>query len=124
MQRQKSSELFKKAKNSIPGGVNSPVRAYSSVGGNPLFIKRAAGSQVYDVDGNVYIDYVGSWGPMILGHCHPEVVAAIQYAATTGASFGAPTEVEIGIDNHYPVSTEHQCEKRSLSISSYYLINQ
>jgi glutamate-1-semialdehyde 2,1-aminomutase len=95
MQRQRSTELFSRAKKLIPGGVNSPVRAYSSVGGNPLFIKRGEGSKVYDVDGNEYIDYVGSWGPMILGHCHPKVVAAIQSAAASGASFGAPTEGEI-----------------------------
>lgn len=95
MQRQRSTELFNRAKKLIPGGVNSPVRAFSSVGGNPMFIKRGEGSKVYDVDGNAYIDYVGSWGPMILGHCHPKVVAAIQSAAASGASFGAPTEGEI-----------------------------
>lgn len=95
MKRERSSKLFKEAKKIIPGGVNSPVRAYSSVGGNPPFIKRAEGSRVYDVDGNSYIDYVGSWGPMILGHCHPKVVEAIQTAAASGASFGAPTETEI-----------------------------
>ncbi len=95
MQREQSAELFSRAKKLIPGGVNSPVRAYNSVGGNPLFIKRGEGSHVFDVDGNAYIDYVGSWGPMILGHCHPKVVAAIQSAAASGASFGAPTEGEI-----------------------------
>jgi len=95
MSRHKSAECFRQAKNVIPGGVNSPVRAYSSVGGNPLFIKRAEGCRVYDVDGNAYVDYVGSWGPMILGHCPPKVVEAIQSAAASGASFGAPTEVEI-----------------------------
>ena len=95
MQREQSAELFNRAKKLIPGGVNSPVRAYNSVGGNPLFIKRGEGSQIFDVDGNAYIDYVGSWGPMILGHCHPKVVAAIQSAAASGASFGAPTEGEI-----------------------------
>jgi len=95
MQRNKSSEYFEQAKKFIPGGVNSPVRAFSSVGGNPMFIKRASGSRVYDVDGNSYIDYVGSWGPMILGHCHPKVVEAIKTAAASGASFGAPTEGEI-----------------------------
>lgn len=95
MQRQRSTELFARAKKLIPGGVNSPVRAYSSVGGNPLFIRRGEGSKVYDADGNAYIDYVASWGPMILGHCHPKVVAAIQSAAASGASFGAPTEGEI-----------------------------
>ena len=90
-----STALFAKAKQLIPGGVNSPVRAFKSVGRDPIFIARAAGSQIYDVDGNAYIDYVGSWGPMILGHCHPKVVEAIQQAAATGSSFGAPTEREI-----------------------------
>lgn len=74
--------------------MNSPVRAFKSVGADPVFISRAAGSKVYDVDGNEYIDYVGSWGPMILGHCHPDVVAAVKSAADSGASFGAPTEKE------------------------------
>ncbi len=95
MKQQKSSEYFKQAKQVIPGGVNSPVRAFKSVGRDPLFIKQAKGSRVYDVDDNAYIDYVGSWGPMILGHCHPKVVEAIQSAAATGASFGAPTTAEI-----------------------------
>ncbi len=95
MQDQRSTSLFKKAKQVIPGGVNSPVRAFKSVGRNPLFIDHALGSRIYDVDGNAYIDYVGSWGPMILGHCHPKVVEAIQAAAKTGCSFGAPTEREI-----------------------------
>jgi len=95
MVMKKSKEYFQKAKKIIPGGVNSPVRAYSAVGGNPLFIKKAAGSRISDVDGNDYIDYVGSWGPMILGHCHPKVVEAIQSAAASGASFGAPTKAEI-----------------------------
>ena len=95
MNHQQSSALFAKAKNVIPGGVNSPVRAFKSVGCEPVFIERAAGAKIYDADGNAYIDYVGSWGPMILGHCHPKVVEAIQQAATSGASFGAPTEKEI-----------------------------
>ena len=95
MQHSKSSALFSKAQSVIPGGVNSPVRAFKSVGCDPLFITRAAGSRIYDADGNSYIDYVGSWGPMILGHCHPKVVEAIQQAAASGASFGAPTEKEI-----------------------------
>jgi len=94
MDHTKSSQLFASAKALIPGGVNSPVRAFKSVGADPLFIARAAGSKVYDVDGNEFIDYVGSWGPMILGHCHPEVVAAVKSAADSGASFGAPTEKE------------------------------
>ncbi len=91
----KSSQLFSLAKESIPGGVNSPVRAFRSVGADPLFITRASGCNVFDVDGNQFIDYVGSWGPMILGHCHPDVVAAVKSAADSGASFGAPTEKEI-----------------------------
>ena len=91
----KSSALFQQAQQIIPGGVNSPVRAYKSVGLQPPFIQRAAGSRVYDVDGNAYIDYVGSWGPMILGHAHPKVVAAVQSAAAGGCSFGAPTELEV-----------------------------
>ena len=94
MNRQTSQSLFAKAKTVIPGGVNSPVRAFKSVGCDPIFIKQAAGSRITDVDGNEYIDYVGSWGPMILGHCHPKVVEAIQKTAASGASFGAPTERE------------------------------
>ncbi|MDX2479587.1 MAG: glutamate-1-semialdehyde 2,1-aminomutase, partial [Desulfuromusa sp.] len=94
MNHQKSEALFSAAKNVIPGGVNSPVRAFKSVGCNPIFIERAAGSKIYDADDNEYIDYVGSWGPMILGHCHPKVVEAIQQTAATGASFGAPTARE------------------------------
>ncbi len=94
MNRQTSESLFAKAQTVIPGGVNSPVRAFKSVGCNPIFIKQAAGSRITDVDGNEYIDYVGSWGPMILGHCHPKVVEAIQQTAASGASFGAPTARE------------------------------
>jgi glutamate-1-semialdehyde 2,1-aminomutase len=94
MNHQKSSDLFAKAKQVIPGGVNSPVRAFKSVGCDPIFIARAAGSKIFDADDNAYIDYVGSWGPMILGHCHPKVVEAIQKTAATGASFGAPTARE------------------------------
>jgi glutamate-1-semialdehyde 2,1-aminomutase len=94
MNHTKSSQLFALAKEIIPGGVNSPVRAFKSVGADPVFVSRASGSKVYDVDGNEYIDYVGSWGPMILGHCHPDVVAAVKSAADSGASFGAPTEKE------------------------------
>jgi glutamate-1-semialdehyde 2,1-aminomutase len=78
----------------MPGGVNSPVRAFKSVGGNPIVIDRAKGPYIYDTDGNRYIDFVGSWGPMILGHAHPEIIAAIQSAATLGTSFGAPTRLE------------------------------
>jgi len=95
MEHSKSSKFFAAAKDVIPGGVNSPVRAFKSVGADPVFVNRAAGSHIYDVDGNDYIDYVGSWGPMILGHCHPDVVAAIKQTAESGCSFGAPTEMEI-----------------------------
>ncbi len=95
MQTGRSVQLFSDAQKIIPGGVNSPVRAFKSIGADPLFIQRAAGSKIYDVDGNEFIDYVGSWGPMILGHCHSSVVAAIKGAVDKGASFGAPTEQEI-----------------------------
>ena len=82
------------AKQYIPGGVNSPARSWAAVGGDPLFIAKGAGSRVWDADGNEYIDYVCSWGPMILGHAHPDVIAAVQAAAARGTSFGAPTEAE------------------------------
>jgi glutamate-1-semialdehyde 2,1-aminomutase len=95
MQTSRSTQLFKQAQQYIPGGVNSPVRAFRSVGSDPLFIKKASGCTISDEDGNSYIDYVGSWGPMILGHCHPQVVAAIKEAVASGSSFGAPTELEI-----------------------------
>jgi glutamate-1-semialdehyde 2,1-aminomutase len=95
MQTSKSSELFAEAKKHIPGGVNSPVRAFKSVGRDPLFIQRARGSKIVDVDGNEYIDYVGSWGPMILGHRHDNVLQAINDAAADGTSFGANNEREI-----------------------------
>ena len=91
----RSTELYKKARTIIPGGVNSPVRACRSVGMDPLFIRSARGSKLYDVDGNSYIDYVGSWGPMILGHADPGVNQAIMEAVSQGTSFGAPTEREI-----------------------------
>ena len=94
MRRERSAELYAAARKYIPGGVNSPARAWSAVGGEPLFIARGAGSRLWDADGNQYIDYVCSWGPMILGHAHPEVVAAIKGAAESGTSFGAPTEAE------------------------------
>jgi len=97
MKTRKSDKLFKKAKKVIPGGVNSPVRAFKAVGCNPLFIKKAKGAYVRDVDGNKYIDYVGSWGPMILGHAHPGVLRAIHRAMKHGTSFGAPTELEVKI---------------------------
>ena len=95
MNTAKSKELFAEAKLHMPGGVNSPVRAFKSVGGEPLYISRAAGSKIYDVDGNEFIDYIGSWGPMILGHAHPRVVKAIKEAAERGTSFGASSEGEI-----------------------------
>jgi glutamate-1-semialdehyde 2,1-aminomutase len=91
----RSEALFEQAKRSIPGGVNSPVRAFRSVGGTPRFIARAQGAYMWDADGNRLIDYVGSWGPMVAGHAHPEVVAAVQAAAVDGLSYGAPTELEI-----------------------------
>lgn len=92
--RQKSEALFANAKLSIPGGVNSPVRAFKSVGGNPVFMERAEGAYLYDADGNSYIDYINSWGPMILGHNHPTVVEAVKFQASKAFSFGAPTELE------------------------------
>jgi glutamate-1-semialdehyde 2,1-aminomutase len=95
MKHAKSESLFARALKSIPGGVNSPVRAFRSVGGTPLFIVRGQGSHIWDADGNDYIDYVGSWGPLLLGHCHPEIVAAVQEALAGGTSFGAPTKREI-----------------------------
>jgi glutamate-1-semialdehyde 2,1-aminomutase len=95
MDTSRSVQFFKDAQQYIPGGVNSPVRAFKSVGADPLFIQKAAGSRIYDADGNEFVDYVGSWGPMILGHCHPRVTAAIKAAVDNGCSFGAPTELEI-----------------------------
>ncbi|WP_305041680.1 glutamate-1-semialdehyde 2,1-aminomutase [Geoalkalibacter sp.] len=94
MEHKESAKLFAQAKRFIPGGVNSPVRAFKSVGCDPVFIARAQGAQVHDVDGNTYIDYVGSWGPMILGHAHPKVIEAIRQTAADGTSFGAPTPLE------------------------------
>ncbi|MBD3334580.1 MAG: glutamate-1-semialdehyde 2,1-aminomutase [Candidatus Eisenbacteria bacterium] len=90
-----SRRLFQRARQWIPGGVNSPVRAFRSVGGEPFFVERAEGPYVWDADGNRYIDFVGSWGPMILGHAHPEVVQAVQAAASRGTSFGAPHAGEV-----------------------------
>ncbi len=93
----KSDILFQKAQLFIPGGVNSPVRAFRSVGGTPVFFKSAKGSILTDVDGKEYIDYIGSWGPMILGHCHPTVIEALKKAAADSTSFGTPTELEVNI---------------------------
>ncbi|MEI9934664.1 MAG: glutamate-1-semialdehyde 2,1-aminomutase [Ferruginibacter sp.] len=91
----RSQQLFSRAQQSIPGGVNSPVRAFKSVGGTPLFIRKAKGAYLYDADGNKYVDYIASWGPMILGHANDEVVKAIQEKAIDSTSYGAPTELEI-----------------------------
>ncbi len=91
----RSDQLFSRALQSIPGGVNSPVRAFRGVGGHPLFIARGDGSRIYDVDGNSYIDYVCSWGPLLLGHRHPAIVEALSEALKIGTSFGAPTEAEV-----------------------------
>lgn len=93
--RAQSSSLIQQAAKRIPGGVNSPVRAFNGVGGDPVFFERAEGAYVFDADNNRYVDYVGSWGPMILGHAHPEVITAVQQAASKGTSFGAPTAIEI-----------------------------
>ena len=93
----RNEELFARAQKHIPGGVNSPVRAFRSVGGTPLFFQKGVGAKVQDADGKWYTDYVGSWGPMILGHAHPEVIAAVQAAVVDGLSFGAPTEKEVEI---------------------------
>ncbi len=95
MNTTKSTQLFTEAVKWIPGGVNSPVRAFKSVGGTPPFIARAQGSRIWDVDGNKYIDYLGSWGPMILGHAHPEVIEAVNNAAKFGTSYGANCEIEV-----------------------------
>ena len=97
MNRTKSEAAFERAQKVIPGGVNSPVRAYRGVGGNPPFIARGQGSHIFDIDGNEYIDYVGSWGPLLLGHRHPAIVEAVREALETGTSFGAPTEREIDL---------------------------
>src|ERR671938_1909768 len=93
-QRIRSADAYQRACRVIPGGVNSPARAFGAVGGEPLFIARGEGPYLYDLDGNRYLDYVGSWGPLILGHAHPRVVKAVEEALHRGASFGAPTELE------------------------------
>src|SRR6266478_5622826 len=92
--RSRSREAYQRACKVIPGGVNSPARAFGGVGGQPLFIARGEGPYLFDIDGNRYLDYVGSWGPLILGHGHPRVQAAIADALGRGATFGAPTEIE------------------------------
>src|SRR5713101_3670049 len=91
----KSTELFVRASALIPGGVNSPVRAWKAVGGSPLFVERARGSRLYDADGNSFVDYVGSYGPAILGHAYPQVSAAVAQRAEYGFSYGAPTRLEV-----------------------------
>src|SRR5207249_4613212 len=93
--RTKSAELFAEALNHTPGGVNSPVRAFRAVGGNPFFVNQAKGAHIRDVDGNEYVDYVGTWGPAILGHAHPRIIKAIQAAAEKGTSFGIPNPAEV-----------------------------
>jgi glutamate-1-semialdehyde 2,1-aminomutase len=95
MLKERSRELFAEALRYIPGGVNSPVRAFRAVGGQPFFVNRAKGARVFDVDGNEYIDYVGTWGPAILGHAHPKIVKAVQRAAADGTSFGIPNPFEV-----------------------------
>lgn len=92
---EKSKKLFERAQRFIPGGVNSPARAFKSVGGTPVFIEKAKGSILTDVDGKEYIDYVGSWGPMILGHAYEPVIEAVKEIAAKSTSFGAPTEIEV-----------------------------
>src|SRR5579862_7198099 len=94
MTREKSQAAFDRAKRLMPGGVNSPARAFGGVGGEPIFFERGEGAYLYDIDGNRYIDYVGSWGPLIFGHTHPAVTKAVCAAAERGTSFGAPTEAE------------------------------
>src|SRR5687768_11981097 len=95
MRTQVSEELFARAQALLPGGVDSPVRAFRAVGGTPRFLVRGEGARVVDADGNVYIDYLGSWGPLIHGHAHPRVVEAVVAAAAEGTSFGAPTPREV-----------------------------
>jgi glutamate-1-semialdehyde 2,1-aminomutase len=95
MTRDRSEAVFERAQKVIPGGVNSPVRAYRGVGGHPPFIARGEGARLFDIDGNEYIDYVGSWGPLLLGHCHPAIMDAVRRALENGSSFGAPTEQEV-----------------------------
>ena len=90
----KSLELYKEANRHMPGGVNSPVRAFKNIGGNPIFFKKASGPYVYDADNNKYIDYIGSWGPMIMGHTHPKIVKAVTKQLSLGTSYGAPTSIE------------------------------
>ena len=103
----RSSEIFRAAQRVTPGGVNSPVRAYKSVGGEPIVVARGEGSRIWDVDGNEYIDYVGSWGPLILGHAPGAVVEAVCRAAADGTSFGALTEREVDLRHHMVTREEY-----------------
>ncbi len=96
---QRSSALFAEAKKYIPGGVNSPVRAFNAVGGDPVFVERAKGAYLYDVDGNKLIDYISSWGPLILGHAYEPVINAVINKAKLGTSFGMPTEIETDLSS-------------------------
>src|ERR1700736_2800725 len=95
--RVRSREAFERACRVLPGGVNSPARAFGGVGGQPLFIARGEGPYLYDIDGNQYLDYIGSWGPLLLGPAHPRVMKAVEEALRRGASFGAPTEAETAL---------------------------
>src|SRR5579885_2961043 len=95
MNTQRSDALFVHARELIPGGVNSPVRAFRAVGGDPVFIQRGEGAYLYDVDGNRYLDCIGSWGPLLLGHAHPDILSAISAQLPHGTTFGAPTELEV-----------------------------
>ncbi|MBM4322270.1 MAG: glutamate-1-semialdehyde-2,1-aminomutase [Deltaproteobacteria bacterium] len=99
MNRKRSIALYRRALGLIPGGVNSPVRAFKAIGIPPIFIEKARGSKLWDIDGNEYIDYVGSWGPMIMGHAHPKIVSALKKTAPKGTSFGAPTPLEVDLAN-------------------------
>ncbi|MEP7122492.1 MAG: aminotransferase class III-fold pyridoxal phosphate-dependent enzyme, partial [Byssovorax sp.] len=109
----RSKALFERARALIPGGVNSPVRAFRAVGGEPIFIARAKGARLYDVSGGEYVDFVGSWGPAILGHAHPDVVRAVQEAAERGLSYGAPTAGEVdfaeAVRSLYPSIHKMRC---------------
>src|SRR5688500_4297704 len=108
-----SAELFRRAQDLLPGGVNSPVRAFRAVGGDPVFIKSAEGAWLTGADGTRYVDFIGSWGPLVLGHAHPAGIAAVQEAATRGLSYGAPTELEVrfaeAIRGAYPTMEKMRC---------------
>ena len=93
----KSKALFEEAKDLMPGGVNSPVRAFKNIGGSPIFFKSGKGAYIYDEDGNEYIDFIGSWGPLIMGHTHPKIVHAIKNQLEAGTSFGSPTKIESNV---------------------------